>query len=128
MNYSQSMFTVEDGILAYADQSSNIVAFNAITGSTYTINVPSARKQVAYNSTISIYSGNIYFASSFGSSSGSLIILKRNASTGIYDNSEEVPGLQLAGPFAINKQTGTVYAKTYNVAGKQIYYLNIYHK
>ena len=120
MNYSQSMFTVEDGILAYADQSGNIVAFNAITGASYTINVHSARKQVAYNSTISIYSGNIYFANS----SGSLIILKRNASTVIYDNSEEVTGLQLAGPFAINKQTGTVYAKTYNVAGKQIYYLN----
>ncbi|HSY61237.1 MAG TPA: T9SS type A sorting domain-containing protein, partial [Cytophaga sp.] len=120
MNYSSGMFTVEDGILVYADQSGNIVAFNAVTGTSYTINVSAAIKQVMYNSTISIYAGNIYYANA----SGPLIILKRNTTTGVYDNSEQVPGLQLAGPFAINKQTGTIYAKTYDVAGKQIYYLN----
>ncbi|MFN8416507.1 MAG: T9SS type A sorting domain-containing protein [Cytophagaceae bacterium] len=120
MNYSQRMFTVEDGLLAYADASNNIVAFDALTGAALTINVPSNIKQVNYNSSISTYNGNIYYTGS----NGSIRILKRNASTGIYDNYEETPSFQLAGPFAINKQTGTIYAKAYDVLGKQIYYLN----
>ncbi|MBC7450301.1 MAG: hypothetical protein H7259_02310 [Cytophagales bacterium] len=120
INYSPGIFTVEGGVLAYADQSYNIVAFNAINGSSYLINVASGIKQVTYNSTISVYSGNIYFANG----SGSLIILKKNASTGVYDTYEEVKNLQLAGPLTINKQTGTIYVKAYNVDGKQLYYLN----
>lgn len=123
VNYSQSMFTVEDGILTYANPSNVIVAFDAITGTNLLINVPTPIKQVNYNSSISVYNKNIYFTSSYGSS-GALKIIKRNISTGIYDNYEDVPGLQLAGPFAINKQTGTLYAKAYDVLGKQIYYLN----
>jgi hypothetical protein len=120
VNYSQRMFTVEDGVLAYADVNNNIVAFNANTGVRLNINVPAQIKQVNYNSSISIYNGNIYYTSA----SGTLRIIKRNTSTGVYDNYEEVLNLQLAGPFAINKQTGTVYAKAYDVLGKQIYYLN----
>lgn len=120
VNYSDRMFAVEDGILAYADQSNNIVAFNALTGVSLTINVPAHIKQVNYNSSISTYNGNIYYTSS----SGALRILKKNTATGIYNNYEEVNNLQLAGPFAINKQTGTLYAKAYDVLGKQIYYLN----
>ncbi|WP_440240426.1 T9SS type A sorting domain-containing protein [Cytophaga sp.] len=118
VNYSQRMFTVEDGILAYADISNNIVAYNAVSGVAYTINVPATIKQVNYNSSISVYNKNIYYTSS----TGALRILKFNAATGVYDNYEEVPNLQLAGSFAINKQTGTLYAKAYDVLGKQIYY------
>lgn len=120
INYSPGIFTVEDGVLVYADQSYNMVAFNALTGSSYPINVPSGIKQANNNSTISIYSGNIYFSNGVGS----LIILKKNGSTGSYDTYEEVKNLQLAGPLTINKQTGTVYAAARNVDGKQIYYLN----
>jgi len=120
VNYSQRMFTIEDGILAYADINNNIIAYNALSGLAYTINVPANIKQVNFNSSISIYNKNIYYTSS----SGALRIIKLNTSTGVYDNYEEVPNLQLAGPFAINKQTGTLYAKAYDVLGKQIYYLN----
>ena len=120
MNYSQRMFTAEDGIVAYADASNNIVAFDALSGTALTINISANIKQVNYNSSISTYNGNIYYTGS----SGTIRILKRNTSTGIYDNYEETPGFQLAGPFAINKQTGTIYAKAYDVLGKQIYYLN----
>jgi len=120
VNYSQRMFTVEDGILTYADVNNNIVAYNALTGVAIPINVPASIKQVNYNSSISTYNGNIYYTSS----SGALRILKKNITSGIYDNYEEVSNLQVAGPFAINKQTGTLYAKAYDVLGKQIYYLN----
>jgi hypothetical protein len=119
INYSQDMFTVGEGILAYADQNNNIVAFDAVTGTALPINIAANLKAVAYNSAICIYNKNIYYVSN----SGTLRILQRSATSVSYTAYQDVAG-QLAGPFTINKQTGTVYAKAYDAAGKQIYFMN----
>ena len=50
-------------------------------------------------------------------------ILQRSTTATSYTAYQDVAN-QLAGPFTINKQTGTVYAKAYDIPGKQIYYLN----
>lgn len=119
INYSQDMFTVEEGILSYADQNNNILAFDALTGVQFAINIPANEKSVAYNSAISIYNKNIYFVSP----AGKLRILQRSSTSSSYTAYQDVAG-QLSGPFAINRETGTVYAKATDVPGKQIYYLN----
>ena len=122
VNYSQNMFTVEEGILAYADQNNNIVAYDAITGTTLSITVTSFGanlKTIAYNSSIAVYNQNIYFVST----ANTLRVLQKSAGNAAYTLFQEA-ATQLAGPFAINRQTGTVYAKAYDVAGRQIYFLN----
>ncbi len=119
INYSQDMFAVEDGILSYADQNNNIVAFDAITGNVLPINIAANLKAVAYNSAIHIYNNNIYYVSTMNT----MRILQKSATSSSYTASQDVSS-QLAGPFAINKQTGTIYSKAYDVPGKQIYYLN----
>ncbi|HSY62882.1 MAG TPA: T9SS type A sorting domain-containing protein, partial [Cytophaga sp.] len=119
INYSQDMFAVEDGILAYADQNNNIVAFDALTGAVLPVTIVANLKAVTYNSAIGIYNKNIYYISS----SGTLRILQKNTTSTSYTAYQDVAS-QLAGPFTINRQTGTVYAKAYDVAGKQIYFLN----
>jgi len=121
VNYSQNMFEVDGGIVAYADQNNNIIAFDALTGATLPINVAANLKAVAYNSTIAIFNKNIYYVSS--SPSNTLRILQKSSMSSSYVSSQDA-ATQLAGPFTINKQTGTVYAKAYDVAGKQIYFLN----
>lgn len=122
INYSQDMFTVEDGILAYADQSNNIVAFDAMTGAALPINMSANLKAVSYNSAISVYNKNIYFIGG-GSTTGKLRILQKSSTSSSYTAYQDVSN-QLAGPLTINKQTGTIYAKAYDIPGKQIYYLN----
>ncbi|MGN6647939.1 MAG: T9SS type A sorting domain-containing protein [Cytophaga sp.] len=121
MNYSQNMFTVEDGILAYADEANNLYLFDALTGAALNINLLPAQKLVDWNSSISIYNGNIYFVS------GQTIRIIKKDINGIYSSSENVLNgtiNQLAGTFTINKQTGTIYAKSYSPEARQIYYLN----
>ena len=119
INYSNDMFTVEEGIVAYADQSGILVAFDAITGIMFPINLTPQLKTVSYNSAISIFNKNIYFVNY----ARSLSIIQKSSTSTSYTSSQNVSN-QLAGPFVINKQTGTVYAKAYDIPGKQIYYLN----
>lgn len=124
INYSQDMFTIEEGILAYADQSNNIVAFDALTGAVLPITIATNLKAVAYNSAISIYNKNIYYVTNTGVNNATVLrILQKSTTSTSYTAYQDVAN-QLAGPFTINKQTGTVYAKAYDVPGKQIYYLN----
>jgi len=121
MNSSQNMFTVEDGILAYADAANNLVLFNAVTGVPFSVTLPVTQKQVSWNSSINIYAGNIYFVSN-----QTIRIVKKDIN-GTYSSFEDVPNgttNQLAGTFTINKQTGTIYAKSYYPEARQIYYLN----
>ena len=122
MNYSQNMFTVEDGILAYADGANNLVLFDARTGLPLTISIPVAQKLVDWNSSIKIYAGNIYFVA------GQNIRIVKKDINSVYSSFENVSNPnninQLAGTFTINKQTGTIYAKSYYPEMRQIYYLN----
>lgn len=122
VNYSQNMFTVEEGIVAYADYNNDIVAFDALTGAAFPITFAwpfTNPKAVNYNSTIAVYNKNIYFIST----AGTLRILQKSPSEAAYKSFQQTSA-QLAGQFTINRQTGTVYAKAYDVAGKQIYFLN----
>lgn len=119
MNYSQNMFTVEDGILAFADGANNLVLFDALTGLLLPINILPAQKQVSWNSSIKVYNGNVYFVS------GQTIRIVKKDITGVYSSYEDVPNgstNQLAGTFTINKQTGTIYAKSYYPEMRQIFY------
>lgn len=122
MNYSQNMFTVEDGILAFADGAYNLVLYDALTGVLLPINLPAVQKQVSWNSSIKLYNGNVYFVAN------STIRIVKKDGNGIYSSYEDVPNPnninQLAGTFTINKQTGTIYAKSYSPEARQIYYLN----
>jgi hypothetical protein len=124
INYSQDMFAVEEGILAYADQNNNIVVFDALTGAVLPVTIAANLKAVTYNSAISIYNKNIYYVTNTGVNNAAVLrILQRSSTSTSYAAYQDVAS-QLAGPFTINRQTGTVYAKAYDVAGKQIYFLN----
>jgi hypothetical protein len=121
INTSQNMFTVEDGILAYADEANNMMLYNALTGLPLTITVPADQRQISWNSSINIYAGNIYYVV------GQTIRIIKKDINGVYSSYEDVPNgniNQLAGTFTINKQTGTIYAKSYYPEARQIYYLN----
>ncbi|MCU0416271.1 MAG: T9SS type A sorting domain-containing protein [Cytophagaceae bacterium] len=119
LNYSQSSFTVEEDVIAYADESNNIVALNTNTLQQYIINIPNNKKSVSWNSTISVYNRNIYYVNN-----GKIVILKRDASN-VYSSFEEISYSNMEGNFTINKQTGTIYAKNYNGNSiYQVFYLN----
>lgn len=121
INASQNMFTVEDGILAYADEANNLVLFNALTGVKLLLTIPAAQQQMGWNSSINIYAGNVYFVAG-----QTIRIVKKDINNG-YSSYEDVPNgntNQLAGTFTINKQTGTIYAKSNYPEARQIYYLN----
>ena len=114
VNYSNFMFTVSGGILAYANTSNKLVMFNAMATNTV---LNSVSPEVTWDSDIAVYANKIYWVYN-----GDLYNMSLN-SNNLYDNPTLIQFQagnyvtsynaypKLEGKFCINPGTGVIYAK-----------------